>query len=207
MGHTYSTKNGNIQYRYYVCLRAQKRGWHTCPSKSIPAAEIERLVIEQIRAIGRDPGLLGATLKHSRKQAKDALAAMETERAALERDLKRHYREIRTLATEAGVSNGVGAARLGELNERIRTGEQAMTALRERAVALSREVVDEREVEDALAAFDPVWETLTPKEQARVVRLLVQQVDYDGSTGTVSLAFHPDGLKTLAAEVEEEVAV
>lgn len=207
MGHTYSTKNGNIQYRYYVCLRAQKRGWHTCPSKSIPAAEIERLVVEQIRAIGRDPALLGATMKHSRKQAKDAIAALEAERAALERDLKRHYREVRTLATEAGVSNGVGAARLGELNERIRTGEQAMTALRERSVAISRQIVDEREVADALAAFDPVWETLTPKEQARVVRLLVQQVDYDGSTGTVSLTFHPDGLKTLAAEVEKEVAV
>lgn len=81
-----------------------------------------------------------------------------------------------------------------------------MTALREKAVALSREIVDEREVAEALAAFDPVWETLTPKEQARVVRLLVQRVDYDGAAGTVSLTFHPEGLKTLSAEVEEEVA-
>ncbi|MBX3385999.1 MAG: recombinase family protein [Phycisphaeraceae bacterium] len=207
MGHTYSTKNGSIQYRYYVCLRAQKRGWHTCPSKSIPAAEIERLVVEQIRAIGRDPALLGATLKHSRKQAKEAIAVLETERAALERELKRHYRDVRTLATEAGTTNGTGAAQLGELNERIRAGEQTMTALREQAVALSRQLVDEREVAESLAAFDPVWETLTPKEQARVVRLLVQQVDYDGSTGTVSLTFYPDGLRALAAEVEEEVAV
>lgn len=114
---------------------------------------------------------------------------------------------MRSLATEAGATNGVGSARLAELNDRIRTGEQAMTELRERAVALSREVVDEREVADALAAFEPVWETLTPKEQARVVRLLVQQVDYDGARGTVSLTFYPDGLRTLAAEVEEEVAV
>ncbi len=206
MGHTYSTKNGNIQYRYYVCLRAQKRGWHTCPSKSIPAAEIERLVVEQIRTIGRDPAMLGPTLKYARKQAKDALAATESERAALERELKRSYQEVRTLATEAGTPNGPGAARLGDLNERIRTGEQAMTSLRERVVALSRQVLDEREVADAMAAFDPVWETLTPKEQARVVRLLVQRVDYDGSKGTVSLTFHPDGLKTLAAGVDAEVA-
>jgi hypothetical protein len=38
------------KYRYYVCLSAQKRGWDTCPSKSIPAAEIERFVVEQVRA-------------------------------------------------------------------------------------------------------------------------------------------------------------
>ncbi|MCL4742249.1 MAG: recombinase family protein [Phycisphaerales bacterium] len=208
MGHTYSTKNGSIQYRYYVCLRAQKRGWHTCPSKSIPAAEIERLVVEQVRAIGRDPALLNATLKHARKQAQEAIAALEAQRAALERDLKRHYREVRTLASEAASSNGAAAARLGDLNERIRAGEQAMTELREKAVALSREIVDEREVAEAMTAFDPVWETLSPREQARVVRLLVQQVDYDGGTGTVSLTFHPDGLRALSAEVEvEEVAV
>ncbi|MCW5756710.1 MAG: recombinase family protein [Phycisphaeraceae bacterium] len=208
MGHTYSTKNGSIQYRYYVCLRAQKRGWHTCPSKSIPAAEIERLVVEQVRAIGRDPALLNATLKHARKQAQEAIAALEAQRAALERDLKRHYREVRTLASEAASSNGAAAARLGDLNERIRAGEQAMTELREKAVALSREIVDEREVAEAMKAFDPVWETLSPREQARVVRLLVQQVDYDGGTGTVSLTFHPDGLRALSAEAEvEEVAV
>ena len=38
MVHTHTLKNGNRRYRYYVCLNAQKRGWHACPSKSIPAA-------------------------------------------------------------------------------------------------------------------------------------------------------------------------
>ncbi|MCC6425925.1 MAG: recombinase family protein [Phycisphaerales bacterium] len=206
MGHTYSTKNGNIQYRYYVCLRAQKRGWHTCPSKSIPAAEIERLVVEQIKTIGRDPALLSATLKYARKQAQDAIAAAETEIAAIERELKRHYREVRTLAANAATSKGAGAARLGDLNERIRVAEQSMTELREKAVDLSREIMDEREVAEAMAAFDPVWETLTPKEQARMVRLLVQQVDYDGATGTVSLTLRPEGLDALVTESKEVAA-
>lgn len=206
MGHTYSTKNGAIQYRYYVCLNAQKRGWHTCPSKSIPAAEIERLVVEQIRAVGHDPSLVAATLKHARQQAQDSLAAMEKERGILERELKRHYREVRSLAVEAAPANDASASRLGDLNERIRAGEQRMTGLRERAVALSREMVDEREVASAMAAFDPVWETLTPKEQARVVRLLVKRVEYDGEAGTVSLVFHPEGLRGLAAEIGEGAA-
>ena len=34
---------------------AQKRGWRTCPSKSIPADELERFVVDQIRTISRDP--------------------------------------------------------------------------------------------------------------------------------------------------------
>ncbi|GMV26894.1 MAG: hypothetical protein AMXMBFR58_29250 [Phycisphaerae bacterium] len=206
MGHTYSSKKGRVQYRYYVCLAAQKRGWHTCPSKSIPAEEIEKLVVDQIRAIGRDPALLSETLRHARRQAQDALDAIETERGTLERDLRRHYREVRSLATDAAALSGGAASRLGDLNERIRVAEQSMTELREKTVALSREIVDEREVAEALAAFDPMWETLTPKEQERVVRLLVERVAYDGKSGTVSITFLPEGLKRAHASVESEVA-
>ena len=50
---THATKTtssgGNKRYRYYVCLNAQKRGWQSCPTKSIPAPEIERFVVDQVR--------------------------------------------------------------------------------------------------------------------------------------------------------------
>jgi site-specific DNA recombinase len=39
---------GNRRYRYYTCSAAQRKGWHTCPSKSLPAAVVERYVLEQI---------------------------------------------------------------------------------------------------------------------------------------------------------------
>ncbi len=48
------TQKGNRRYRYYICSGAQKRGWATCPSKSIPAREIEQFVIDQIRCYGQD---------------------------------------------------------------------------------------------------------------------------------------------------------
>jgi site-specific DNA recombinase len=62
MSPTHSTRNGNKRYRYYVCTNAQKRGWHNCPSKSVPAPEIERFVVEQIKRIGRDPAMLNETV-------------------------------------------------------------------------------------------------------------------------------------------------
>src|SRR5262245_58218781 len=39
---------GNRRYRYYTCSAAQRKGWHTCPSKSLPAAAVERYVLEQL---------------------------------------------------------------------------------------------------------------------------------------------------------------
>ncbi|MCS6849851.1 MAG: recombinase family protein, partial [Gemmataceae bacterium] len=55
---SHTTRNGQKRYRYYVCSSAQKRGWHTRPSKAIPAGAIERFVVEQIKAVGRDEALL-----------------------------------------------------------------------------------------------------------------------------------------------------
>jgi site-specific DNA recombinase len=45
---------GNRRYRYYTCSAAQRKGWHTCPSKSLPAGAVERYVLEQIAS--RMPG-------------------------------------------------------------------------------------------------------------------------------------------------------
>jgi site-specific DNA recombinase len=200
MGHAY-TAQGTKRYRYYVCLRAQKRGWHNCPTKSVPAGEIERFVVEQIKGIGKDPTVLAETLRQARGQGQRSLAELEAEERGLGRELARHNAELRKLASS--VQNGEQASELANLQDRIRAAEQRATEVREQIVALSREMLDEREVETALSVFDPVWDTLSPREQARIIHLLVERVDYDGKLGTVSVTFRPNGIKTLAQQLEE----
>jgi site-specific DNA recombinase len=204
MSHSH-TKKGHTRYRYYVCLNAQKRGWHNCPSKSIPAPEIERFVVDQVRSIGRDSTLLAETLKEARTAGRARIKELEAEERGLKRDFKRHSRELRELAGRLA-TNGTATDRMADLQDRIRAAEQRATQVREELIALGRQVVDEREVAKALTLFDPVWETLAPREQARIVRLLVQRVEYDGEKSTVSVTFHPAGIKTLADELEEASA-
>ena len=203
MSPTHSTKNGAKRYRYYVCTGAQKRGWNSCPSKSIPAGEIERFVVEQIQCIGRDPALLHETINQARGQGESHVAALEVERRGLERELARWNGEVRTLLQQIvpGEENSPSTARLADLQERIRGAEQRATEIRERVMGLSRGIVDPREVAKAMSAFDPVWDSLTPREQARIIQLLVERVDYDGGTGKLSITFHPSGIKTLADEL------
>lgn len=38
-------------YRYYVCSRAQKHGWSSCPGASLPADDLEQFVVSKIRAV------------------------------------------------------------------------------------------------------------------------------------------------------------
>ncbi|MCX7428721.1 MAG: recombinase family protein, partial [Planctomycetia bacterium] len=203
MSPTHCTRNGTKRYRYYVCTNAQKRGWGNCPSKSIPAPEIERFVVDQIKRIGRDPTLLSETVAQARQQGQTRVAELEAERRGLERELGRWNSEVRDLLAQISPNDGdtPATARLADLQERIRVLERRATEVREQVITLSHKLVDEREVARAMSVFDPALEALAPREQARVVRLLVERVDYDGTNGKATITFHPSGIKTLADEL------
>ncbi len=46
---TYTAKRGR-RFRYYVCQRARRNGWDSCPTKAVPAVLIEDSVVAQLGA-------------------------------------------------------------------------------------------------------------------------------------------------------------
>jgi len=48
MVYSYARKNDRT-YPYYVCLEAQRKGWATCPAKSLSARAIEQSVLNRLR--------------------------------------------------------------------------------------------------------------------------------------------------------------
>jgi site-specific DNA recombinase len=197
MVHNHTTRKGHKRYRYYVCQQAQSRGWRTCPAPSVPAAEMERFVINEIRGLGRDPALLAEALKQARLRQEREVAALEAERGGLERELGRYGAEEDRLAGKAS-PDAQTAQRLACLQEKKGVLERRATEVREQLTTLKGEMVEANEFLEAFSRFDPVWEALSPREQARVVQLLVRRVDYDGPQGKVAITFHPGGIKMLA---------
>ncbi|HEV2293855.1 MAG TPA: recombinase family protein [Tepidisphaeraceae bacterium] len=131
---TYTSKGGagGKRYRYYVCLQAQKQGWHSCPSKSVPAGQIEQFVVEQIRRIGKDPLLLEGTIRQVRQQQAKEQADLEAEQRGLERERKRHHTALQKL------SGSPDATRLADVTEALGKAEQRMTAVRSDLMKSSR---------------------------------------------------------------------
>jgi site-specific DNA recombinase len=196
---------GVRRYRYYVCTAAQKRGWDTCPSKSVPAGAVERLVVDRLRGLGGDAALLGQLLAQARQDEEAQGGRLEAEQRGLERDLAGWQAEVRHLSLRLcpGGDNGAAVARLADLQERINRVEGRVRQVRAQLRAARAQLLDEGAAATALALFEPHWEALPPAEQARVVGLLVQRVDYDGARGKLSLTFQPAGIKALADELAE----
>ncbi len=204
MAHTYTRKSkGARHYRYYVCLNAQQRGWSSCPSKSLSAHEIETAVVEHVRGVGRNEEIVQATVKRVREQSDRRRAELNVERSGQESKLKELYSRVETLVRRAGANGSDGPSRtdqLADLQDQIRASEQRCTAIHNELTALERETVREGELTRALANFDPVWTSLSPRQQSRIIRLLIERVSYDGRDGKVTVAFRSLGIKALCTE-------
>ena len=70
MSPTHTRKGGRL-YRYYISQSVMKRGTEACPLKQVPAAEIERIVIDQIRSLLQTPEIIVQTWRSARKVDKD----------------------------------------------------------------------------------------------------------------------------------------
>jgi hypothetical protein len=70
MSPTHTRKGGRL-YRYYKSQSVMKRGTEACPVKQVPAAEIERIVIDQIRSLLQTPEIIVQTWRAARRVEKD----------------------------------------------------------------------------------------------------------------------------------------
>jgi len=64
---THTRRRGRL-YRYYLCLRASRRGHDTCPVRSIAASEVEGLVLGQVRRLLASPELVARTITAVRRK-------------------------------------------------------------------------------------------------------------------------------------------
>ena len=79
------TRKGGRLYRYYVSQTVLKHGAGSCPVSRVPAGDIEAVVIDQIRAVFRQPEIVVGTWKAARvgdgdtteAEAREALTSLD----------------------------------------------------------------------------------------------------------------------------------
>ena len=198
MSPTYSSK-GSKHYRYYICTNAQKRGWDHCPSQSVPAGPMERIVREQISKVGQNLERLQKILTEASQQRHVRLTVLDSEQRRLERELQILTENLpqKTGASDDGKQSVSGfeavQENIGHLERRLAETQQAVLALQQPALELEQAA-------QALMALEQAFEELPGIEQARLIRLMVQRVDYDGALSKLALTLDPAGLVAVLEE-------
>ncbi len=78
MGPTFTKKNGRV-YRFYLCVSASKRGYKTCPVKSVSAGTIEKAVVGQLRAVFRTPELVAKTYREAKARETEEIERLRAQ--------------------------------------------------------------------------------------------------------------------------------
>ncbi|MFO0383217.1 MAG: recombinase family protein [Pirellula sp.] len=198
MSHSY-TKKGSTLYRYYVCHKAQKQGWASCPSPSLPAAEIEDFVIDQIRRVGQDPGVVRDTLTQSRVQTQTTVELLKKEKNLLERAILGHYERL-----NLAIADGANESAFADIQDQIREKEQRVSEIVDEMTTVSSLLIDESDVRIALGRFDEVWTALSPAEKAKAIHQIVDSIQYDGHSKELSISYHPIGIRTFNQEQQSK---
>jgi site-specific DNA recombinase len=196
---THATKGGK-RFRYYVCSVAQKRGYDRCLSQSVPAGQMERIVVEQIAKLGRDPGRLKTILTEASKQRGTRLADLEGERRGLEQELARAQALMENLRQGTGDQMQPPASELEVIRENIGHVERRLTETKEQGLTLQQPLLKVEQAARALSALEREFGSMPTIEQARLIRLMVQRVDYDGAQGKLALTLDPAGLAMVVEE-------
>jgi site-specific DNA recombinase len=129
------------------------------------------------------------------------------ERDELVKELEYWNEAIRVAAPKIkpGSPDATSLEQLADWHESLRRAEHRHTIVSVKLAALQAQTLTREDVVNALTSFEPIWESLTVREQSRIVQLIVKQIDYDGATGRVTITFHPDGIKTIAMENRPEL--
>jgi site-specific DNA recombinase len=193
----------NVRHRYYVCVHATGTGWKNCPNPSVPAKQIENLVLERVKATLQDSAFIKKVLEEARDQEDARSGQRGIELRGLEKELRQSHREMQTLTAQIkpGEENGTLLSRLADVQHRVAGIEERVRKIKEEIRTDGPRPMGLAEISTALKSFTPVWDALTMREQARMVELLIERVNFEGVNGKVSIVFRATGIKTLANQL------
>ncbi len=195
MGHTYTVRK-NRRYRYYVCNHAVKNGRSSCNAPSVSAPAIEDFVIDQVRDFARDPQLMLDALEEANVKSIRKRREIERELKILNRRLPNIHRKLRLLLDSP---NGDVSMRVHELNEELRMAEGRKADIVHELETFSGDLPSRDAATETFADFNQIWDTLSPTEQQRVLNLLIERIDYDGTPDNqqVSITYRENGIGNL----------
>ena len=194
MRHT-SSGRGTKRYRYYVCGKAEKQGYESCPSPSIPARQIEGFVVDELRVFANDDQLIRDIYERCHEQNREDVDSQKREADSIAKFLKEDHAEMTHLVATAASADLIEATQ-----SRIDKSETRLKELRE-AIDNHRPIrVSHASIRKTLGELDKAWDTIPPRERCRLMELLIEQIDYDGVEGTLDITFHPAGLASLGQD-------
>jgi hypothetical protein len=192
------TNNHGREYRYYTCAKRIKTGYRKCKLPTLPAGEIEAVVVDQLRALLRHPDVIARTYREIQERTAAGPDPETIERLAALRQRRNQIQDSIRAVLSIGNQNGFMADELKRLNGELNSLDRSIKQIESQPVETGS--IELADVTSALQRIDPVWEILHPNEQRRVLELLVEKITV--SKDNVEVRFRANGIEQVVDEME-----
>ena len=193
------TRNHGREYRYYTCAKKVKTGYKKCSLPSLPAGEIEKIVVEQLRGLFRHPDVIARTF---REVATRGATGQEADVVSRLDDLRGRRKQAeqgaRSLLAIRDPEGDFVQSELKRINGEIKSLDAAIRNLESSNGSAGH--IELTEVTNALQRLDPVWETLYPEEQRRVLELLIDSITVNKKE--IAIQFRANGIEQIVGELK-----
>jgi len=196
------TRNHGREYRYYTCSKRIKMGYGKCPLPSLPAGEIERMVVDQLRTLLRHPDVIARTYHEIQRLSEEGPSAKTV--ARLEKLNDRRQATQSSIRALLGLGDHDGQfvqSELQRLHGELKSLESNIQGV-EAELSQPANEVNLRDVSDALQRLEPISDVLVPDEQRRVLELLIDSITV--SRDRVTIRFRKNGIERVAVELGHE---
>ena len=174
-------------YRFYRCSKREKYGKDVCPARPLPAPALEAFVVARITERAVDDGLAERVREHLetltagkgedfaklRKELAEQIAATSDTASKLTDEMLRLDGRARELVE----------GKLRVEAERLAASEHQLRDLERDAAELEIAKKDHAWFVAALRDFAKVWVNMSPENQGRFLRALIDKVVVDEATG------------------------
>ena len=188
-----STKKGNRVYRFYRCVTRDKMGKEACVGRPLPAAEVERYVVERLRDVGTNEHFTVEVTKGFEDRLAAERDALTAESSRLTGPIARLQAESKQLLESMALMTGLAKQ---QVDEKFEATCRELDELRQRASEVERQRAVLRDTEShaawvtqVLGDFDELWKVMTPENRRRLLAASVQSVVVDAAASTMRITF------------------
>jgi DNA invertase Pin-like site-specific DNA recombinase len=183
MGPSYSTSKGR-PYFYYRCWRDNDRSKDPCTVKRIKARELEKLVVNELKQLGRNPHILKEVAENAVKADREKVKEFTDKIAGLEKTMHQIRQEAKNLLSVLR-EEGSEAKNCSFVIDELKGLEQRESQIKtqigeleiEKSVAETR-IIDVNVVYENVKEFNAVFDKLSLQDKFDLIHLVVKRITY-----------------------------
>ncbi|HUI63880.1 MAG TPA: recombinase zinc beta ribbon domain-containing protein, partial [Bacteroidota bacterium] len=189
-------------YYYYQCTTNSKSGPHKCPSRNLPARELERFTEKLALHAAKDQGFFDAVVRQVKGNAQTSLGERRNERDAvalnqvsIKKQLDTFISNLTLAHVDVSQSTEV-KSKVDELTNRVKELDRNLSELDHEIEMLRDQQIDKAQLKQVFDGFEEMYADATAETKRKLLNTIIEEircsVKYGEKTGEIEFRLRGD---------------